>query len=369
MKYLFLTIVALVCTTSFSRPSYKASDSNGKVFNVSDCRVIGSDKVDQSARNFANPVWDGADPWMVKHGKDYIYCNSASNAIFVTRSQKMTRRGESLKIWAAPATGWNKACVWAPEIHFIDGRWYVYYAAGVSGPPFIHQRTGVLRSKSDDLFSEYEDMGMLNTGDHPDDPASNVWAIDMTILTHKGKLYAIWSGWVKQENTDATPQHLYISEMVNPWTMKGKRVKLSSPEESWETGGPLNLNEGPEVLKNGEKVFVIYSCRESWLVDYRLGMLQLINPDGDLLDPANWAKKGPVFQGNSQVFGVGHCSFVKSPDNTEDWIVYHSKKDTKPGWQRDVRMQKFNWNTDGTPDFGNPFPANQRLNVPSGESE
>ena len=318
-------------------------------------------------KTFTNPVWDGADPWMVKQGANYIFCFSANNSIILSKSSKMTQKGELKNIWTAPATGWNHSCVWAPEIHFISNRWYVYYAAGASGPPYINQRTGVLRSKNEDVFSDYEDMGVLYTGDNPSNPSLNIWAIDMTILEHKNKLFAIWSGWIQQETTDATPQQLYISEMENPYTMKGNRVKISSPEQSWETGGPLNLNEGPEILKNGNNVFVIYSCRESWLVDYRLGMLQLINPDSDLLDPANWKKSGPVFQGSSLVYGVGHCSFVKSPDNTQDWIIYHSKKSTSPGWERDVRMQPFNWNFDGTPDFGQPVPAGKMINAPSGE--
>lgn len=348
MKNLILTILILFLFAGCSKNETSAGD---KVKNT-----------------FVNPVWDGADPWMVKQGDDYIYCFSTNNSIVLSKSKKMTQKGELKNIWRAPATGWNRDCVWAPEIHFINNRWYVYYAAGESGPPLIHQRTGVLRSKTEDVFSDYEDMGVLYTGDNPADPTSNVWAIDMTILEHKGKLYSIWSGWIKQETTDATPQHLYISEMENPFTMKGKRVKLSSPVESWETGGPLNLNEGAQILKNGNHVFVVYSCRESWLVEYRQGMLQLINPDGDLLDPANWKKSGPVFQGNSKVNGVGHCSFVKSPDNTEDWIIYHSKKSTTPGWERDVRMQPFQWKSDGTPDFGEPVPAGQKLDLPSGES-
>lgn len=323
----------------------------------------------QPVKAFTNPVWDGADPWMYKHGNDYIYCYSANNSIVLSRSKSMIRKGDLKTIWKAPVSGWNRNCVWAPEIHFISGHWYVYYAAGESGPPFIHQLTGVLKSKTDEVFSEYDDMGVLYTGDHPEDPSTNIWAIDMTILEHKDKLYAIWSGWIKNETTDATQQHLFISEMENPYTMKGKRLKLSSPVESWETGGPLNLNEGPEILKKDDKIFVLYSCRESWLVDYRLGMLQLMNPDGNLLDPANWKKTGPVFTGNSQVYGVGHCSFVKSPDNTEDWIIYHSKKSTNPGWQRDVRMQSFTWNADGTPHFGTPIPAGQKQNFPSGVVE
>ncbi|NOY95896.1 MAG: family 43 glycosylhydrolase [Chlorobi bacterium] len=316
---------------------------------------------------FTNPVWDGADPWMVKQGGYYIYCAAVNNSIVVSKSEYMTRKGELKKIWQAPATGWNRDCVWAPEIHFVDGHWYVYYAAGKSGPPFIYQRTGVLRSKTDDVFSDYEDMGMLYTGDYPKSPSGNIWAIDMTIFEHKGRLYAIWSGWLGQRDTDKTPQHLYIQEMENPYTLKGGRVLLSSPEEEWETGGPLNLNEGPEVLKNGSQLFVVYSCRESWLVEYRLGMLQLNDPGGDILDRGNWTKKGPVFQGNPLVYGVGHCSFAKSPDGTEDWIIYHSKKSKTPGWARDVRMQPFNWNADGTPHFGDAIPAGEEIARPSGE--
>jgi GH43 family beta-xylosidase len=331
--------------------------------------VYKTEQQEKTQNTFTNPVWDGADPWLVKVGENYFYCFSANNAISVSRSKLMTKKGETREIWHAPKTGWNSNCVWAPEIHFIDGRWYVYYAAGESGPPFIHQRTGVLRSKTDDVFSEYEDLGMLNTGEHPDDISKNIWAIDMTVFEHREKLYAVWSGWLEQKDTDATPQHLFIQEMENPYTLKGKRVLLSSPEEPWETGGPLNLNEGPEALKNGDQVFIVYSCRESWLKEYRQGMLQLNNPSGDLLNPENWTKKGPVFQGNKSVYGVGHVSFVQSPDKTEDWIIYHSKKDTVAGWDRDVRMQPFTWNTDGTPNFGEAIPAGKNINRPSGEVE
>ncbi len=323
----------------------------------------------KNSDTFANPVWNGADPWMVKQGDEYIYCYSANNGIFVSRSKFMTRKGEVKEIWHAPQTGWNNNCIWAPEIHFINGHWYVYYAGGESGPPFIHQRTGVLRSKTDDVFSDYEDMGMLYTGDNPEKTSTNIWAIDMTVFEYQKKLYAVWSGWLKQMETDATSQHLFIQEMENPYTLKGKRVLLSSPEESWETGGPLDLNEGPEVLMNNGHLFIIYSCRESWLKEYRQGMLELNEADADLLNPESWTKKGPVFQGNDKVFGVGHVSFVKSPDETENWIVYHSKKDTVPGWERDVRMQPFTWNEDGTPNFGGAIPAGVELKRPSGEKE
>jgi len=93
-------------------------------------------------------------------------------------------------------------------------------------------------------------------------------------------------------------------------------------------------------------------------------LLRLKDKDGTLLSPSNWEKSGPVFQGP---FGTGHCSFVKSPDGKEDWIIYHSKKSEKEGWQRDVMMQRFKWDRNGYPVFGKPVETGLEINRPSGE--
>jgi GH43 family beta-xylosidase len=139
---------------------------------------------------------------------------------------------------------------------------------------------------------------MLYTGDNPDLKSDNVWAIDMTVFSYHGRLYAVCSGWEKPALTDKTSQHLYIAEMANPITVKSPRIKLSSPDEKWKTGGPLDLQEGPEILKNGDDLIIIYSCRESWTVDYRLGMLKL---------KSNGSNTCPRQSGKNQVrFFRGH---------------------------------------------------------------
>src|SRR5205823_2626293 len=94
----------------------------------------------------------------------------------------------------------------------------------------------------------------------------------------------------------------------------------------------LDLNEGPEFLSHGDQTFIIYSTRESWLEDYRLGQLRLKSSESDPMDSSSWLKTGPVFTGSATVYGVGHASFTTSPDSLEDWIVYHSKVDARP-WQ------------------------------------
>ena len=68
------------------------------------------------------------------------------------------------------------------------------------------------------------------------------------------------------------------------------------------------------------------------------------------------------------VFGVGHASFVQSPDNTESWILYHaySSAVSPHDWsERTVRAQKLFWN-ETVPDFGIPLSLDAIISEPSG---
>jgi GH43 family beta-xylosidase len=316
---------------------------------------------------FTNPIGAGADPWVIKDGKSYYLIESRDNAIYVYKSQQLTSpRQNGVRVWAAPDTGWNRTNVWAPELHQIDGSWYIYYAAGRDGPPFTSQRAGVLQSVGGDPQGAYIDKGMLYTGDAGTDSV-NVWAIDMTVDRINGQLYAVWSGWERNASTDRTPQNLYIAKMSNPWTISGTRTLLSKPDASWERGTELDLQEGPEFLEHAGQQFIIYSTRESWLPEYKLGQLRLKTPTSDPTDPSSFIKTGPVFTGTTGVFGVGHASFTTSPDGSENWIVYHSKVAPSPGWDRVIRTQKFTWNTDGSPNFGTPVSSAQSIVRPAGE--
>ncbi|HET8657119.1 MAG TPA: glycoside hydrolase family 43 protein [Longimicrobiaceae bacterium] len=328
----------------------------------------GGDGDPQAACRFTNPLGPGQDPWVVREGDTYYFVESRDGGIWVSRSDKLARlKQNAVRVWSPPAQGWNRSNVWAPELHHIGGRWYIYYAAGESGPPYIHQRAGVLESEGDDPQGRYVDRGMLYTGDHADTGAEPVWAIDLTVGEIGDRLYAVWSGWEENSSTDKTPQHLYIAPMSDPRTISGDRVEISSPTESWERGTELDLEEGPEFLEHGGDTFIIYSTRESWLKEYRLGQLRLASPGANPLSAASWIKSGPVFTGTDQVYGVGHASFVTSPDGTENWIVYHSKVGTTPGWDRVIRAQPFGWKADGSPDFGTPVPSGVSVDAPSGE--
>ena len=291
-----------------------------------------------------------ADPWMIFHNGFYYYCESRNNTtIHVRKAQHLLDIGEDegVIVWTPPKRGLNSQNVWAPELHHINNRWYIYYAAD-DGKNENH-RMWVLESESDDPTGKYVCRGCLET---------DGWAIDGTVLESGGKMYFIWSGWPGKVDGQ---QNIYIASMSNPWTISGKRVLISEPSEKWERH-EMPINEGPQILHRNGKVFVIYSASASWTIHYCLGMLELTGDN--VLNPQSWTKIGPVFQKTETIWGVGHCSFVKSPCQTEDWIVYHAKTEMKNGWlDRRIHAQRFNWNSNGHPNFGAPFPhqRSQRL--------
>lgn len=320
-----------------------------------------------AAATFANPLYKGADPWVVQHDGWYYLCQAdARGRIEIWRSRTLTQRGERAVVWTPPVKGWNRAQVWAPELHYLRGRWYIYYAACGGRNP--SHRMGVLEATTNDPQGPFVDRGMLYTGDAAAGGDRNRWAIDGTVLDMRGQLYFIWSGW--EDTRDV--QHLYIAPMADPCAVSGNRVRVCANDcHEWEHVGhrrsERGLNEGPQVLVRNGRVMMVYSCSGSWQPTYKLGMLHM-DEQADPLDPGSWRKvNAPVFDSTHDIFGVGHCCFTRSPDGTEDWILYHAKKYRWDCWDRVVRAQPFGWRADGFPEFGSPASTGVAMALPSGE--
>jgi arylsulfatase A-like enzyme/GH43 family beta-xylosidase len=322
---------------------------------------------------FVNPIGEGADPWVMRHpdGPGYLWCMSEGNtAIAIHTSDTPTSLGQKHIVWRAPAEGPVSKEVWAPEMHYLDGRYHVYFAA--SDGRNENHLAYVLVSESKDPLGEYELHGPMKTGEGIDRSSPNIWAIDMTVLEHVGQRYAIWSGW-DQPGSDR--QYLYIAKMKSPMELEGPRVRICSNDDfPWEftenAGKGRGLNEGPQILKHAERTFMTYSCGGSWLPTYKLGMLELTGSDP--LDPMCWVKyPRPVFNGTTDTYGVGHSCFVPSVDGKMMWHIYHAKRDREPGWRRGIHVQPMTFNANDIPEFGRPLAPGlpQKRDVPATQAD
>jgi len=333
--------------------------------------LTGKASAQQNApKTFTNPILpSGADPWITYKDGYYYYTNSQGSQLTIWKTKDVAdmAHAEKKTIWTPLAGTAYSRDVWAPELHFLDGKWYMYFAADDGANE--HHRLYVLENPSaDPLEGSWIFKGQLSDN-------TDKWAIDASVFENKGKLYLIWSGWEGDKNGQ---QNIYIALMKNPYTVGSKRVLLSSPQYNWEKYGDLhdannpphvNVNEGPEILKHDGKLFLIYSASGCWTDHYSLGMLTA-NANADLLDARSWRKSpNPVFTTSAEnsVYSPGHNSFFTSPDGRENWILYHANPapGCGCGGKRSPRMQQFTWNVDGSPNFGIPVKAGEALAVPS----
>ena len=335
---------------------------------------LSAQKGQASTKTFTNPLLPtGPDPWITYKDGVYYYMNTTGEdlTLWKTRNPVDLKNAEKKVVWTPPANGPYAHEIWAPEIHFLQNKWYIYFAAD-AGTNLTHRIWVIENASPDPMQGQWVMKGKVA------DPADK-WAIDVSAFDVSGKMYVIWSGW--EDDVNGT-QSIYIALLKNPWTIDGNRVRLSTPEHPWEKVGDvdqkiqpgdpphIDVNEGPEILQNGNKLFLIYSASACWTDYYELGMLTA-SSDSNLLDPGSW-KKSPkaVFQQSpkARVYAPGHNSFFKSPDGKQDWILYHANSEPHQGCgaHRSPRAQPFTWNSDGTPNFAEPLPAGQPIPIPSG---
>ena len=284
--------------------------------------------------------------------------------------------------------------LWSPELHRIQGAWYIYFEAD-DGNMDNHHLYVIRNANDNPLRGTWEMCGELHTNDEWN------YGLHPTILNIESGLYLLWSGWPKRR-TEIETQCIYIAQMDNPWTVGSERVMLSKPEYEWELqwinpngnrlAYPIYVNENPEAFRtpDGRHVCVCYSASGIWTIYHVLGMLTA-PASADLLDPASWTKSPePLFtayptpSGSSQntdgthetdeteesseslptlcgtsniclVTDAATSRLITSADGRETPLLYEGEWfDADGNEHRSVFLGSVRWSDDGLPDFGHP---------------
>ncbi len=307
---------------------------------------------------YTNPLLpSGPDPWVVRDGNTYYYMHTLGNKLTIWKTQDITALAKAKRktVWTPPHEGPNAISIWAPELHKIDGKWFLYYTAAASGADDDqHRGVFVLENDgADPTEGKWIDKGRVNT---------RLPGIDGTTFEYDDKLYFVYSAYSPVGSV------LSLSRMSNPWTLTGGETIIAVPDQNFERQGGRQIVEGPEFLPGPDgQLFITYSASACWSDDYALGLLSA--PKGsDPTDEKAWTKSSAPILAKSVkngVYATGHNGFFTAP-NGQNWIIYHANSGPNMGCspKRAPHIQPFTWGADGKPQFGEPVREGVPLEAP-----
>ncbi len=304
-------------------------------------------------------------PWILQRADPYIYRHTDGRYYFTASVPEYDRvvlrcadtldglkEAEEKEIWHKHETGIMSYHVWAPELHYINGAWYIYFAAGEKDDIW-NIRPYVLEClDADPMAGTWREKGALACA-ADDEFSFRAFSLDATVFENKGEYFCIWA---EKVGVGRQISNLYIAQMESPYQLKTVQVLLTTPDYDWERG-EFWVNEGPSVIKRGGRIFVTYSASDTG-PSYCMGMMTA-DENADLLDPRSWDKsRYPVLcsDASKEIYGPGHNSFTVDSDGN-DILVFHARTNTKidgdPLYNpnRHAMLMKIKWDKDEKPVF------------------
>ena len=271
-------------------------------------------------------VWipQRADPYVIKSDTGYYFTASVPQYDRIVLRHAPTldelAEAEEVTIWQKHASGPMSQHIWAPEMHYLFGAWYIYFAAS-EVDDIWKLRPYVLKCLGDDpMQDEWVELGKMKRAD--DDPFSfESFSLDATVFEVDSKWYYVWAEKVGHGKQIS---NLYIAEMEDASTLSTPQVLLTTPDYDWERVG-FWVNEGPAVIKHEGKIHLTFRASDTGPA-YCVGVLTA-ELESDLLDPASWTKfNQPIMQSKPelQLFGPGHNSFTLDEEG-RDVIIFHAR--------------------------------------------
>lgn len=273
-------------------------------------------------------IMQRADPFVLKNGKNYYFTASVPeyDRIVLRRSDTLEglKDAAEKEIWHKHDFGPQSIHIWAPELHYLFGKWYIYYSGGDRDDiwairPYVLECTG-----DDPMQDAWIEKGKMGCAED-DEFSFRAFSLDATVFEVKGNWYYVWA---EKVGVGKQISNLYIARMKNGYTLDTVQVMLTTPDYDWERYN-FWVNEGPSVIRRNGKVFLTYSASDTG-IHYCMGMLEA-DEESDLLDPRSWKKERyPVLSSSEEhkVYGPGHNSFTTDEEGN-DILVYHARTETE----------------------------------------
>ena len=298
-------------------------------------------------------AWHKADPCIGKWNGKYYFISTNDqdheHSIYIREADSIPAlvTAQQVKILDAYTYPHLGNLLWAPELHIIKNRLYVFHA----GTPqeFLKEQSHVMALRKGGNPVKASDWEMpvrvLKKDGTPLYGEEGI-TLDMTVFEAGEKYYACWSQRQFKPVDQGAWLYIALLNAQEPWKLDSDPVLLSVPEYGWANNHTF-VDEGPFALKYDGKIYLTFS---SAAVDstYVVGLLTA-EETADLLDPSVWCKENcPLLSSRSVKgeYGTGHNAYVTDDDGLV-WNTYHARLGvTGP---RSSGIRRVHFNADGFP--------------------
>ncbi len=236
--------------------------------------------------------------------------------------------------------------LWAPEVAYDNGTFYMYYSAGGEEGEGHQLRVATATRPS----GPFEDGGVVLT---PDDP--------FTIDAHPfrdddGQWYLYYCrDFLDSEGDERVGTGIVVDRLVGMTGLAGERRTVVRPHAEWqlyerqrEWHGRVwdwYTVEGPFVRKHDGRYYCFYSGGAWKEPNYGVSYAVADHPMGPFVSTPGADGPKLLRTRPGQVIGPGHASVVHGPDNIHEYIVYHAWDPQHS--KRFMRIDRLDWSVEG----------------------
>jgi GH43 family beta-xylosidase len=302
-----------------------------------------------SGRTYTNPVYDGylGDPFVLKHnGEYYAYGTVPRGDVSVP-----VLHSRDLVDWRHLGTalvlrGDAFETLWAPEVVYDNGTFYMYYSAGGEEGEGHQLRVATASSPA----GPFEDSGTVLT---PDD----AFTIDAhPFRDDDGRWYLYYCrDFLEPDGEGRVGTGIVVDRLLDMTRLASERHTVVRPHADWQLYERQRewygrvwdwyTVEGASVRKHDGRYYCFYSGGAWREPNYGVSYVVADYPTGPFASEADTDGPGTLRTWPGRVIGPGHASVVSAPDNAHEYLVYHAWDPEHTS--RQMRIDPLTWDDGG----------------------
>jgi len=305
------------------------------------------------------------DPVMIRQGDTYyLFCTGLGISVFSSRDMQSWKEEKPVfsrpPAWTQDVVPGFRGHIWAPDISYYDGKYYLYYSVSSFGKntSAIGLVTNVTLNPEDAAF-QWEDQGIIVQSV----PGRDLWnAIDPNLITDEQGYpwLSFGSFWEGMKLVKLIPNRTALAEPQEWYTIARRERSPFTPDAE---AGDAAI-EAPFIFKKDSLYYLFvswdYCCRgENSTYKVVVGRSEKVM--GPYLDKEgkSMAEGGGslVIEGDKRWAGVGHNSAYTF--DGKDYLIFHAYDANDDGKSK-LKIAEITWGEEGWPVVDRSVLADQR---------